>query len=275
MTPGEANPKWTTSAHNDQGPVGLDKGNDRSGRAAGIDFCPKGSATRVQDDFQTNLSQWSAGHAQIVTNPIAGGGNALNFNQTNAGGGIFSTDATFSSANHLYRLSYEYLGICGTASCGGYVGVAPGANFTIAGSQGDGWLAGDSPNWLTPNQNLNTGQWVTVSFVFDTGNLLPFGLKIEDFNQSGTNSPEDAYFRNLVLESVVPVPEPSTWAMITLGFAGIGFMGYRRSRKGSTALAAAVQIKSATQRSRLSGRLFVMLATVRQLGMGGRNASPR
>jgi hypothetical protein len=27
------------------------------------------------------------------------------------------------------------------------------------------------------------------------------------------------------------VPEPSTWAMIILGFAGMGFMAYRRSRK--------------------------------------------
>jgi CHRD domain/PEP-CTERM motif len=29
------------------------------------------------------------------------------------------------------------------------------------------------------------------------------------------------------------VPEPSTWAMMILGFAGIGFMAYRRSRKSS------------------------------------------
>ena len=27
------------------------------------------------------------------------------------------------------------------------------------------------------------------------------------------------------------VPEPSTWAMVILGFAGIGFMGYRRNSK--------------------------------------------
>jgi hypothetical protein len=33
------------------------------------------------------------------------------------------------------------------------------------------------------------------------------------------------------------VPEPSTWAMMILGFAGIGFMSYRRSRK-SIAIAA-------------------------------------
>ena len=33
------------------------------------------------------------------------------------------------------------------------------------------------------------------------------------------------------------VPEPSTWAMIILGFAGVGFVAYRRKRNGS-ALAA-------------------------------------
>ena len=27
------------------------------------------------------------------------------------------------------------------------------------------------------------------------------------------------------------VPEPSTWAMLLLGFAGIAFVGYRRSRQ--------------------------------------------
>jgi hypothetical protein len=27
------------------------------------------------------------------------------------------------------------------------------------------------------------------------------------------------------------VPEPSTWAMLLLGFAGLGYAGYRRRRK--------------------------------------------
>jgi hypothetical protein len=31
--------------------------------------------------------------------------------------------------------------------------------------------------------------------------------------------------------TVGAVPEPSTWAMMILGFAGVGFMAYRRSRK--------------------------------------------
>jgi hypothetical protein len=41
----------------------------------------------------------------------------------------------------------------------------------------------------------------------------------------------DANFTN----PVSAVPEPSTWAMMILGFAGVGFMTYRR-RAGNSAL---------------------------------------
>jgi hypothetical protein len=30
---------------------------------------------------------------------------------------------------------------------------------------------------------------------------------------------------------ITSVPEPSAWAMMILGFAGVSFMAYRRSRK--------------------------------------------
>jgi hypothetical protein len=33
------------------------------------------------------------------------------------------------------------------------------------------------------------------------------------------------------------VPEPSTWAMMLLGFAGLGYAGYRRARGGRATLA--------------------------------------
>jgi len=34
-------------------------------------------------------------------------------------------------------------------------------------------------------------------------------------------------------DTVTAVPEPSTWAMMLLGFAGVGFMAYRRRASGS------------------------------------------
>jgi hypothetical protein len=33
------------------------------------------------------------------------------------------------------------------------------------------------------------------------------------------------------------VPEPSTWAMMILGFAGLGFMAYRRNAKPALSMA--------------------------------------
>ncbi len=42
----------------------------------------------------------------------------------------------------------------------------------------------------------------------------------------------ELYREVLALPSVTAVPEPTTWAMMILGFFGIGFMAYRRSNHG-------------------------------------------
>lgn len=41
------------------------------------------------------------------------------------------------------------------------------------------------------------------------------------------------YFDNVSLDVTAAVPEPSTWAMFILGFAGVGFLAYRRKQKGA------------------------------------------
>jgi hypothetical protein len=42
---------------------------------------------------------------------------------------------------------------------------------------------------------------------------------------------EDWYGFNPGFQSVAAVPEPATWAMMILGFCGVGFMAYRRKSK--------------------------------------------
>jgi hypothetical protein len=46
-----------------------------------------------------------------------------------------------------------------------------------------------------------------------------------------TSSPEFTMMESIGYDPVTAVPEPSTWAMMILGFAGIGFMAYRRKSK--------------------------------------------
>jgi hypothetical protein len=39
----------------------------------------------------------------------------------------------------------------------------------------------------------------------------------------------------LVVTTVTAVPEPSTWAMMILGFAAVGYMAYRRRNQTAVA----------------------------------------
>ena len=61
------------------------------------------------------------------------------------------------------------------------------------------------------------------------------GLNTLEFHYSSLPGPNNAGFQGIGDEgwgveqvNVSAVPEPSTWAMMILGFAGVGFMAYRR-----------------------------------------------
>jgi hypothetical protein len=55
------------------------------------------------------------------------------------------------------------------------------------------------------------------------------GIGEEELAAEGTTFHENGTAGELVLASAVP--EPSTWAMMILGFCGIGFMAYRRKNQ--------------------------------------------
>jgi hypothetical protein len=62
------------------------------------------------------------------------------------------------------------------------------------------------------------------------GRARVFGYKLFRGGVGGSD-PQDWFLRRSI------IPEPSTWAMMLLGFAGLGFVGYRQTRKGRAAIA--------------------------------------
>ena len=96
------------------------------------------------------------------------------------------------------------------------------------GGQGDNvfWQVGSSAT-------LGTGTAFAGNILAQTSITLTTGANIED----GRALTIDAAV-TLDTNDIRAVPEPSTWAMMILGFAGIGFMAYRR-RKSTVALAGA------------------------------------
>jgi hypothetical protein len=78
------------------------------------------------------------------------------------------------------------------------------------------------------------------------GSLNAFGTGAGDFVHGWNTltmtviAPTDDFYEAARLEGMVigaGVPEPSTWAMMILGFAGLGFAGYRRGAKVRPAIA--------------------------------------
>jgi hypothetical protein len=70
--------------------------------------------------------------------------------------------------------------------------------------------------------------------IFGDGSPFSIGtVSGNDIFETGPNG-----FGVGTLAVAAAVPEPSTWAMIILGFAGIGFMAYRRRQSGTELSAA-------------------------------------
>jgi len=85
-------------------------------------------------------------------------------------------------------------------------------------------------SWAVPAGNGTVaGSWQTLSFIAPTTGSYEFRALID-------NVANDSGLSTLRIDSIAPtipsaVPEPSTWAMMIIGFAALGFVAYRRSRK--------------------------------------------
>jgi len=98
-------------------------------------------------------------------------------------------------------------------------------SFTVAGG-------GPSSNW----GGVALSSTGNVVFGNEGNGLVMFSGLIDSI--SWTNPAAENYYA-FTVGSVGAVPEASTWAMMILGFAGVGFMAYRRRKDSTMALAAA------------------------------------
>jgi hypothetical protein len=85
---------------------------------------------------------------------------------------------------------------------------------------------GDSWRVFGSNSATSLGAQLPGLIGFDEGSShpLPSGFDFINFQ---------AVTGNVLITSISgsPIPEPSTWAMMLLGFAGLGYVGFRRTRK--------------------------------------------
>jgi hypothetical protein len=201
-------------------------------------LAPPASATVIVDT--TEGSSFSAGGYSIQNNGGIGESVALGFVSMSA---QIITDIT------------AYIGVFSVSSGTVDIGIMADTAGVPSGTflyDSEVVLSSSHPIVLSSlNWSLSSGTsyWLAVVGVVDPTNgfwnlssqIAPVGLTSSIGPANGpwftanVNVPKALISGDI---SIAAVPEPSTWAMMILGFAGLGFMTYRRSTKNSLSRAA-------------------------------------
>ncbi len=189
-------------------------------------FLPESRDTMILSSGSTALAGWSVlGPDRSVG--WVGSGNPYNttpsngsffldltgdYDQAWAFGGISQTLATPVAGS--YRLSFDL------ASRTGYV--TPSGVRVIAGSVEQSFTVTDPAGY----PGTNGGLWETETLTFTSTGATT------DLTFRGNAGQLYIGLDNVRVELLTAaVPEPSTWAMMLIGFAGVGFIGYRHRKR--------------------------------------------
>jgi hypothetical protein len=159
--------------------------------------------------FVNNFAGWTFSGSAIYENP--GNNGAVILNECcvgNGAGGTASTTITGLTVGQAYAVGFDVWG-----------DNRPGGTWTL------NLALNGSPafslNGIDHAAGSFAGSAETVFFVATSSSVTL------DFSQANSTEGASPTFDNV---TVATVPEPATWAMMILGFAGLGFMAYRRNR---------------------------------------------
>jgi hypothetical protein len=204
------------------------------------------------------LSVGGAAEAAVITSPV---GTYYAFSVQNyfGAGPISENGWTWTSTNATYQGGsvygynggYGFLGngfssqtLTGLNDSTDAYGVTDTMTFDLATPTS---AIGGVLNWVPSNAPVTIAAYDSSFNLLDTLTLSSGGANLVTpnsfygFQESSKDikyfTLTDGYVAVIGGLNIATVPEPSTWAMMALGFAGLGFAGYRRGRRASVAIA--------------------------------------
>jgi hypothetical protein len=174
---------------------------------------------------------------------------------------LFGATASFANVTYILNLYFpaEDIGIFGPITTDGVLSASDIVDYDFFAGGPLFGIGGVNPQDFTlsliGDDLVATGRDLTFAYGANDGGIFSFQQK---FVPPGTlfycnaTSGQDACIQGISLFGFPPdkasvnltetlvlgaVPEPATWAMVLLGFAGLGFVGYHQTRKGQTVTA--------------------------------------
>jgi hypothetical protein len=133
----------------------------------------------------------------------------------------FATEATGGAGN-----VDEYSGATGPFSFGS--GVFTNATTGAGDLVGVQVLRGEPSGFIFVPAGYTSGATLSDTATYAGQSFATLGLAPGVYRYNfGSGLDADTF----TVEVGTPVPEPSTWAMVLIGFVGVGFLGWRGSRK--------------------------------------------
>ena len=205
-----------------------------------VAFAPAGANAAIINQTVTlldppmGLNQGPGSTSFDQFDPTLGTLNAVTFKLPSAGGAASFIGISLGTQHSDGFVQYELLNPNGTLIL---------LNKVFQGAGGAGLF---SPLLATSDpaisQYVGTGD-LSLYMFYPHNYSSGISIHLTGFDITSQGSPLPPHSPEIVISydytpaAVGAVPEPSTWAMMVLGFAGVGFMAYRR-RNYSTALQA-------------------------------------
>lgn len=199
------------------------------------------------------MRKFAVGFAALVASAIpvlSGGADAETITYTFTGVGTFSLDGTdYTNADFTVTMVSDTTTV---TSGGGEVRNTGTTTFTtgstsdtitdavvIENTAAPGFMGFAQAIAPFPDESLTAAIFQTYDLITSLG-LTSGGLSVAGATfQTGGGTlvfVDDEPITSLSFEATLgAVPEPSTWAMMLIGFGGLGFLGYRRTLKGQAA----------------------------------------
>ena len=119
-----------------------------------------------------------------------------------------------------------------SSSTGSFVNQPSGGGHTASSS----FNGASTPTYSVLSDGIGANSQVNMATLDDLSPVTPYTVSNTIIFGLARGTPPSPITDEFSVSATV-VPEPSTWAMMLLGFAGLAFAGYRRARAGHATLA--------------------------------------